>query len=100
MKTEPKRIYVVFAGIVALQGFSTGANAYRDIFRTEIYGKGIDLVSYPPHWQCSVAGAVTTLIAFLILFWALCSVMRVTTWIFEGLKRKRNRPEEYSSWPC
>jgi len=45
--------------------------------------------SYPPNWQCAIAGVVGSSIAFLIVFFGISGITRVFLWIVEGFKERK-----------
>jgi hypothetical protein len=86
------RILIVPAAIAMVPSFTAGSGVYRELFRTVVYGKSLELVSYPPDWQCTIAGAVTALISFLLILTGLRSLAGLTQRLIERsrLKTKTN----------
>ena len=44
---------------------------------------------YPPDWQCAIAGVAGSSIAFLIVFFGISGITRVSLWIVEGFKERK-----------
>ena len=44
---------------------------------------------YPPDWQCAIAGVTGSSIAFLIVFFGIGGITRVSLWIVEGFKERK-----------
>jgi hypothetical protein len=85
------RIFLLPAVISMIPGYPVGENVYREMFRTEVYGKSIELYSYPPDWQCKLAGAATALLAFVIVFLGLRLCLKLALGSmgkFRGLDRR------------
>ena len=45
--------------------------------------------SYPSNWQCALAGVAGSSIAFLIVFFGISGITRVSLWIVEGFKERK-----------
>ncbi len=92
-------IFVVPAVIAMVPSYPIGEIVYKEMFRTAVYAKSFELYSYPPDWQCQLAGAATALLAFVIVFFALRGLLKLTTLLSSRFKSDQNRPSEYPSWP-
>jgi hypothetical protein len=44
---------------------------------------------YPPDWQCAIAGVIGSIVAFLIVFFGISGITRVSLWIAEGFKERK-----------
>ena len=93
------RIFVVPAVLAMVPSYPIGEIVYKEMFRTAVYAKSFELYSYPPEWQCQLAGAATALLAFAIVFFALRGLLKLTTLLSSRFKSHQNRPSEYPSWP-
>ena len=93
------RIFLVPAVIAMVPSYPIGENVYKEMFRTAVYGKSLELYSYPPDWQCQLAGVATALLAFAIVFFALRGLLKLAMLIFHRFKSNQNKPSEYPSWP-
>ena len=93
-------ISVVSAGIAMVPGFLVGRDTYNEMFRTEVYGKSLILISYPPDWQCKIAGAVAALLCFLLVLLSLRGLASLTVWVFGGFGSKGSKAAEVQNWPC
>jgi hypothetical protein len=92
-------IFVVPAVIAMVSSYPIGEIVYKEMFRTAVYAKSFELYSYPPDWQCQLAGAATALLTFAIVFFALRGLLKLTTLLSSRFKSNQNRPSEYPSWP-
>lgn len=92
-------IFVVPAVIAMVPSYPIGEIVYKEMFRTAVYAKSFELYSYPPDWQCQLAGAATALLTFAIVFFALRGLLKLTTLLSSRFKSNQNRPSEYPSWP-
>ena len=79
--------------------FPIGEIVYKEMFRTAVYAKDFELYSYPPDWQCQLAGAATALIAFAVVFFALRGMLQLAILVSRRLKSNQVNPSEYPSWP-
>ena len=93
------RIFLVPAVIAMVPSYPIGENVYKEMFRTAVYGKSLELYSYPPDWQCQLAGAATALLAFAMVFFALRGLLKSARLISHRFRSNRNKPGEYPSWP-
>ena len=93
------RIFLVPAVIAMLPSYPIGEHVYKEMFRTAVYGKSLELYFYPPDWQCQLAGAATALLAFAIVFFALRGLLKSAMLISHRFSSNRNKPSEYPSWP-
>ena len=93
------RIFLVPAVLAMVPSYPIGENVYKEMFRTAVYGKSLELYFYPPDWQCQLAGAATALLAFAIVFFALRGLLKLAMLISNRFKSNRNKPSEYPSWP-
>ena len=93
------RILLVPAVIAMLPSYPIGENVCKEMFRTAVYGKSLELYSYPPDWQCQLAGAATALLVFAIVFFGLRGLLKLAMSISSRFKSNRNRAREYPSWP-
>jgi len=78
ISSRTNRLFLLPAVISMLPGYPVGENVYREMFRTAIYGRSIEVYSYPPDWQCKLAGAATALLAFVIVFLGLRLSLKLT----------------------
>jgi hypothetical protein len=93
------RILVVPAVMAMVPSFSMGANVYKEMFRTAVYGKSLELYFYPPDWQCKLAGAAAALLAFAIVFFSLRGLVKLAMVMSSRFKSNQTNPSEYPSWP-
>ena len=93
------RIFLVPAVIAMLPSYPIGENVCKEMFRTAVYGKSLELYSYPPDWQCKLAGAAAALLAFAIVFFSLRGLLKLAMLMSSRFKFKQNNPSEYPSWP-
>lgn len=93
------RIFVVIAFLAMVPSYPIGEIVYKEMFRTAVYAKSFELYSYPPDWQCQLAGAATALLAFAIVFFALRGLLKLAILMSSRFKSNQNRPSEYPSWP-
>jgi hypothetical protein len=93
------RILVVPAVMAMVPSFSMGANVYKEMFRTAVYGKSLELYFYPPDWQCKLAGAAAALLAFAIVFFSLRGLVKLAMVMSSRFKSNETNPSEYPSWP-
>lgn len=93
------RIFVVPAVIAMVPSYPIGESVYKEMFLTAVYAKDLALYSYPPEWQCQLAGAATALLAFAIVFFALRGLLKLAILMSSRFKSNQNRPNEYPSWP-
>ena len=73
------RIFIVPAATAMIPSFTVGAAVYKELFSTTVYGRSLELISYPPDWQCKLAGTLVALLSFLIIFSGLRALTRLTT---------------------
>jgi hypothetical protein len=90
-------ILVVPAVLAMLPSFPIGQLLYKEMFRTEVYAKSFELYSYPPGWQCQLAGAAASLLVFAIVFFALRGLLQLLMLMSSRFKSNQNRPSEYPS---
>jgi len=93
------RILIVPAVLAMIPSFPIGEIVYKEMFRTAVYAKDFELYSYPPDWQCQLAGAATALIAFAVVFFALRGMLKLAMLLSSRLKSNQVKPSEYPSWP-
>jgi hypothetical protein len=93
------RIFVVPAFLAMVPSYPIGEIVYKEMFRTAVYAKNFELYSYPPDWQCQLAGAATALIAFVIVFFTLRGLQKLAMLLSSRFKSNQNRPIDYPSWP-
>ena len=79
--------------------YPIGENVYKEIFRTAVCGKSLELYSYPPEWQCHLAGGAAALLAFAVVFFALRGLLKLAMVMASRFKSTQNRASEYPSWP-
>lgn len=90
---------IVPAVLAMIPSFPIGEIVYKEMFRTAVYAKDFELYSYPPDWQCQLAGAATALIAFAVVFFALRGILKLALFLSSRLKSNQVKPSEYPSWP-
>jgi hypothetical protein len=93
------RIFVVPAVIAMVPSYPIGEIVYKEMFRTAVYAKSFELYSYPPDWQCQLAGAATALLAFAIVFFGLRGLLKLAILVSSRFKSNQRIPSEYPSWP-
>jgi hypothetical protein len=93
------RILVVIAVMAMVPGYPIGENVYKEMFRTAVYGKSLELYFYPPDWQCKLAGAAVALLTFAIVFFSLRGLVKLAMLMSSRIKSNENNPSEYPSWP-
>ena len=90
---------IVPAVLAMIPSFPIGEIVYKEMFRTAVYAKDFELYSYPPDWQCQLAGAATALIAFAVVFFALRGMLQLAILVSSRFKSNQVKPSEYPSWP-
>ena len=80
------RLFIVPAAMAMIPSFTAGATVYKELFSTTVYGKSLELISYPPDWQCKLAGTLVALLSFLIVLSGLRALTRFTTRIMLRLR--------------
>jgi hypothetical protein len=93
------RIFLVPAVIAMVPSYPIGENVYKELFRTAVYGKSLELYSYPPNWQCQLAGAATALLVFAVVFFTLRGLLKLAMSISHRFRSNQSKPSEYPSWP-
>ena len=93
------RIFVVPAVIAMVPSYPIGEIVYKEMFRTAVYAKSFELYSYPPDWQCQLAGAAAALLAFAFVFFGLRGLLKLAILTSSRFKSNQSRPSEYPSWP-
>jgi hypothetical protein len=93
------RIFVVLAFLAMVPSYPIGEIVYKEMFRTAVYAKSFELYSYPPDWQCHLAGAAAALLAFAFVFFGLRGLLKLAILMSSRFKSNQNRPSEYPSWP-
>ena len=73
------RLFIIPAAMAMIPSFTAGAAVYKELFRTTVYGRSLELISYPPDWQCKLAGTLAALLSFLIVLASLRALSRLTT---------------------
>lgn len=73
------RLFIVPAAMVMIPSFTAGSAVYKELFSTTVYGRSLELISYPPDWQCKLAGTLVALLSFLIVLSGLRALTRLTT---------------------
>ena len=94
------RILIVPAVLAMVPSFPIGEIVYKEMFRTAVYAKDFELYSYPPDWQCQLAGAATALIAFTVVFFVLRGFLKLALFLSSRFKSNQVKPSEYPSWPA
>ena len=80
------RLFIVPAAMAMIPSFTAGAAVYKEMFRTTVYGRSLELISYPPDWQCKLAGTLVALLSFLIVLTSLRALNKITTRIMLRLR--------------
>jgi len=93
------RIFVVLAFLAMVPSYPIGEIVYKEMFRTAVYAKSFELYSYPPDWQCQLAGAAAALLAFAFVFFGLRGLLKLAILTSSRFKSNQSRPSEYPSWP-
>jgi hypothetical protein len=94
------RILVVPAVLAMVPSYPIGEIVYKEMFRTAVYAKDFELYSYPPNWQCQLAGAVTALIVFAVVFFGLRGLLKLAILMSSRFKSNQVEPSEYPSRPA
>ena len=94
------RILIVPAVLAMISSFPIGEIVYKEMFRTAVYAKDFELYSYPPDWQCQLAGAATALIAFAVVFFVLLGILKLALFLSSRFKSNQVKPSEYPSGPA
>ena len=94
------RILIVPAVLAMVPSFPIGEIVYKEMFRTAVYSKDFELYSYPPDWQCQLAGAATALIVFAVVFFALRGLLKLAMLLSSRFKSNQVKPSEYPSSPA
>ena len=93
------RIFVVPAVLAMVPSYPIGEMVFKEMFRTAVYAKSFELYSYPPDWQCQLAGAATALLVFAVIFFGLRGLLKLAMVTSSRFKSNQNRPSEYPSSP-
>ena len=93
------RILVVIAVMAMVPSYPIGENVYKEMFRTAVYGKSLELYFYPPDWQCMLSGAAAALLTFALVFCSLRGLVKLAMVMTSRIKSNQNNPSEYPSWP-
>jgi hypothetical protein len=80
--------------------YPIGEIVYKEMFGTAVYAKNFELYSYPPDWQCQLAGAATALLAFAIVFFTLRGLLKLAILVSSRFRSNQVKPSEYPSWPA
>jgi hypothetical protein len=91
------RILMVSAAMAMVPSYPIGESVYKEMFRTAVYGKSMELYFYPPDWQCKLAGVAAALFAFAIVFFSLRGLLKLAMLMFSRFKADQNSPSEYPS---
>ena len=91
------RIFVVPAVLAMVPSYPIGEIVFKEMFRTAVYAKSFELYSYPPDWQCQLAGAATALLVFAVIFFGLRGLLKLVMLTPSRFKPTQNRPSEYPS---
>lgn len=91
------RIFVVPAVLAMVPSYPIGEIVFKEMFRTAVYAKSFELYSYPPDWQCQLAGAATALLVFAVIFFGLRGLLKLVMLTSSRFKSTQNRPSEYPS---
>ena len=91
------RIFVVPAVLAMVPSYPIGEIVFKEMFRTAVYAKSFELYSYPPDWQCQLAGAATALLVFAVIFFGLRGLLKLDMLTSTRFKSTQNRPSEYPS---
>ena len=94
------RILVVPAVLAMVPSYPIGEIVYKEMFRTAVYAKDFELYSYPPNWQCQLAGAVTALIVFAVVFFGLRGLLKLAILVSSRFKSNQVEPSEYPGRPA
>jgi hypothetical protein len=94
------RILVVPAVLAMVPSYPIGEIVFKEMFRTAVYAKNFELYSYPPDWQCQLAGAATAFITFAVVFFALRVLVKLTLLLSSRYKSNQVEPSEYPSSPA
>ena len=94
------RILVVPAVIAMVPSYPIGESVCKEMFRTAVYAKNFELYSYPPDWQCQLAGAATALLASAVVFFALRGLLQLAILVSSRLKSNQVKPSEYPTRPA
>ena len=93
------RILIVPAVLAMLPSFPIGEIVYKEMFEPQSMPRGFELYSYPPDWQCQLAGAATALLAFALVFFALRGLLKVAILLSSRFKSNHHKTSESPSWP-
>ena len=93
------RILVVIAVMAMVPSYPIGENVYKEMFRTAVYGKSLELYIYPLDWQCKLAGAAAALLTFALVFFSLRGLAKLAMGMTSRFKSNQNNHSEYPSWP-
>jgi hypothetical protein len=91
------RILIVPAILAMVPSFPIGEIVYKEMFRTAVYAMDFELYSYPPDWQCQLAGAATALIAFAVVFFVLRGFLKLTLFLSSRFRSNQVKPSEHPS---
>ena len=82
-----------------IPGFLVGTDIYKERFRTEIYGKSLTLISFPPDWQCKLAGLAVALLSFLTVLLCLRGLLSLIVWVLSGFRSRDDKATKVPDWP-
>ena len=91
------RILVVPAVLAMIPSYPIGEIVYKEMFRTAVYAKNFELYSYPPNWQCQLAGAATALFICAVVFFVLRGLVKLAILVSSRFKSNQVKPSEYPS---
>lgn len=89
------RILIVPAVLAMVPTYPIGEIIYKEMFRTAVYAKNFELYSYPPDWQCKLAGVATALIAFAVVFFTLRALLKLAILVSSRFRSSQVKPSEY-----
>lgn len=91
------RILIVPAVLAMVPSYPIGEIVYKEMFRTAVYAKNFELYSYPPGWQCKLAGAATAVIVFAVVFFALRGLLKLAIFVSTRFKSNQVKPSVHPS---
>ena len=89
------RIFVAFAVIAMIPGYHIGENVYKEMFRTAVYGRSLELYVYPPDWQGKLAGAAIALLVFVMVLVGLRLSFKLSMNILAKFKSNRDMQTDF-----
>ena len=89
------RIFVAFAVIAMIPGYHIGENVYKEMFRTAVYGRSLELYVYPANWQGKLVGAAVALLVFFVVLVGLRLSLKLSLTVLAKFKGNRDMQTDF-----